>query len=247
MKSILNLSYGADAAQVLDIHLPECAAFPVFLYFHGGGLEFGDKSEVSAMIDYLTAHGICVVSANYRMYPTAKYPEFIQDAAAAAAWVKAQIGGYGKCEGIFIGGSSAGGYLSQMLCFDGSYLAAHGLSAMDFAGFIHDAGQPTAHYNVLRERGIDSRRVIVDDTAPLFHVGRDAQYPPMLIIVSDGDLENRYEQTILLQSTLRHFGHGDQVTLQVMHGGHCAYVGALNDQGESVFGKLAEAFIRSGT
>ena len=245
MKSICDIPYGEHPRQALDVHLPECGSFPVMLYFHGGGLERGNKTKQQVFFNYMTGCGIAVVSANYRMYPDARYPDFVDDAAAAAAWVYRHMGEYGNIEGIYIGGSSAGGFLSQLLCFDAGRLGAHGLSAMDFAGFIHDAGQPTCHFNVLRERGIDSRRVIIDESAPLYHVGADAQYPPMLVIVSDNDMENRYEQTMLLLSTLRHFGHEGCAKLVVMHGGHCAYVNAVDDAGESVFGKVCREFIQN--
>ena len=151
---------------------------------------------------------------------------------------------YGKVKNIFVGGSSAGGYLSKMLCFDKRWLAPYGIKPTDIAGFYHDAGQPTCHFNVLRERGIDSRRVIVDDSAPLYHIGEDSGYPPMLILVSDHDMENRYEQTMLLISTLKHFGHTDTVTLKIMHGTHCSYVDALDQDGESVLGKAVLDFVR---
>ena len=49
---------------------------------------------------------------------------------------------------------------------------------MDFAGFIHDAGQPTSHFNVLKELGKDSKRIIVDETAPMYFVGMDETYSP---------------------------------------------------------------------
>ncbi|MBQ8267095.1 MAG: hypothetical protein IJZ21_01750 [Clostridia bacterium] len=130
-----------------------------------------------------------------------------------------------------------------MLCFDKAWLSKHGINPTDVAGFIHDAGQPTCHFNVLRERGIDSRRVIIDESAPLYHVGKDEQYPPMLIIVSDNDMQNRYEQTMLLVSSLKHFGHSQKVQLKIMNGTHCAYVDAADQNGESVFGKLVTAFI----
>ena len=222
MKSILDIAYGSHPARRLDVHLPDCASFPVFLYFHGGGLEAGSKADQKTVFEYLTAHGIAAVSADYRMYPEAKYPDFVDDAAAAAAWCHQNMPAYGGTE-IFIGGSSAGGFLSMMLCFDRRRLAAHGLSPMDFAGFIHDAGQPTCHFNVLRERGVDSRRVIIDDSAPLYHICADP-YPPMLFIVADHDMENRFEQTMLALSTLRHFGHAP--SLKIMHATHCSYVDA---------------------
>lgn len=244
MKSITDVCYSEAAQQYLDIHLPENDSFPVFLYFHGGGLEHGDKAGGFQMfIEHLTARGIAVVSANYRMYPNAKYPDFLVDAATAVAWVFGNMQVYGNVTGIYVGGSSAGGYISQMLCFDKHYLAAHGISPMDIAGFIHDAGQPTCHFNVLRERGIDTRRVIVDEAAPLYHIGVDVKYPPMLIIVSDNDMQNRYEQTQLLMSTLKHFGHTESVALQVMSSTHCAYIGKADETGVSVFGQLISRFI----
>ena len=244
MKSFTDICYSKESNQYLDVHLPECDQFPVFLYFHGGGIESGDKAQrLDLFISHLTAHGIAVVSANYRMYPTAKYPEFIEDAACATAWVFANMRNYGEVTGIYVGGSSAGGYISQMLCFDKHYLAKHSLAPTDITGFIHDAGQPTAHFNVLRERGIDSRRVIVDESAPLYHIGVDEKYPPMLIIVSDNDMKNRYEQTMLVMSTLKHFGLDENVKLQVMESTHCAYIQKADEKGVSIFGKLVSDFI----
>lgn len=245
MRVFLNIPYGkaGHEAQKLDIYLPDCDRFPVFLYFHGGALEVGDKTEQQVLFKHLTDNGIAAVSANYRMYPEAKYPDFLLDAAEATAWVFLNIGSYGTVDGIFIGGSSAGGYLSQMLCFDPRWLGAHDISPMEVAGFVHDAGQPTCHFNVLRERGIDTRRLMVDETAALYHVGTAETYPPMLIIVSDHDLPGRYEQTMLLMSTLSNFGH--KAKLHVAHGEHCAYVDAVDEQSVSVFGQLVESLIRS--
>lgn len=245
MRKIADIFYGKEDNQVLDIYLPDCEEFSVLVYFHGGGLVEGDKSDQKLMCEYLSERGIAVANANYRMYPEIAYPDFLEDAANACAWVLKNMDKYGKIKNVYVGGSSAGGYISQMLCFDKRWLGALDISPMQFAGFIHDAGQPTAHFNVLKNRGVDSRRVIIDETASLYHVGEDEEYPPMLIIVSDNDMENRYEQTQLLISTLKHFGHyDDKVKLKVMHGGHCAYVDAVDDNNESVFGKLIYDFIK---
>jgi len=243
MKSITDICYSLNSKQHLDIHLPESDTFPVLVYFHGGGLTSGDKEGQKVLFHYLTSHGIAVVSANYRMYPSARYPDFLIDAAEAVAWVFQNIGKYGSSKGIYVGGSSAGGYISQMLCFDSTLLMQHGIRPMDIAGFVHDAGQPTCHFNVLRERGLDTRRIIIDDSAPLYHICENQQYPPMLIIVSDNDLQNRYEQTLLLVSTLKHFGNTENVTLKVMNGQHCAYVDNVDQNGDSTLGKLILPFI----
>lgn len=246
MKKLLNLSYGEYPSSVLDLYLPDAMHFPVFLYFHGGGLEGGDKSHFAPFVPYLLSRGIAVASANYRMYPEAKYPDFILDAAEAVAFIFGEVQKYGACDGVFVGGSSAGGYLSMMLCFDDSCLINVGVSPENVKGYLHDAGQPTTHFNVLRERGVDSRRVIVDEAAPLFHIGRRTVYPPMHFIVSDNDMKNRYEQTMLVLGTLSHFGVTSPYSHTVMHGRHCAYTnaGAPRDaDGEYPFAKIIADFI----
>ena len=240
MKTLKNICYTelGHKNQVLDLYLPESDEFSVFVYFHGGGLEAGSKDTGEIMAEYLTERNIALVSADYRMYPEAAFPDFLRDAAAAVSWTFKNIGSYGKCDKIYVGGSSAGGYISLMLCFDKKYLAPFKIKPMDIAGFIHDAGQPTAHFNVLRERGIDSRRVIVDETAPLYFVGVDEEYPKMHVIVSDNDMQNRLEQTMLLESTMKHFGHEDKIKVSVMHGTHCHYEKAVDANGVSEFGKI---------
>ena len=249
MKIINDLFYAEphDGAHVLDLYLPEHTDhFPLFVYFHGGGLEAGSHRDrhIIALGQYLTDHGIAMMSAEYRIYPSAHYPDFIEDAATAVAYAHQNASRYGRCDKIFVGGSSAGGYLSMMLCFDDRYLTAHGLAPCDLAGFVHDAGQPTVHYNVLRERGLDSRRVLVDEAAPLYHIGMAKAYAPMLIIVSDDDMQNRLEQTTLLRSTLAHFGYdAATIELQIAHGKHNQYCGEYDKDGNNVFATMITPFI----
>ena len=248
MKIIRDIPYAAESiAQELDVFMPEGKADKVFLYFHGGGLERGDKAKGERFADYLTDRGVAVVSANYRMYPEAKYPDYICDAAKAVKWTKEFIAKTFPGAELFVGGSSAGGYISMMLCFDASYLESEGLSNADIEGYFHDAGQPTAHFNVLKyDRGIDSRRIIVDDTAPLYHIGAAEEYSPMRFIVSDNDMKNRFEQTMLVLSTLKHFEYDQsKISHVVMHGTHCKYTcpDQKNDRGESLFGEMIFDFI----
>lgn len=247
MRKIPDISYGNDEMQKLDLWLPDSNEFDIFIYLHGGGLVSGSRRMKEIIPEYLTSHGVALASVEYRMYPDAKYPDFIEDSASATAWVKNNISQYGKCNRIFLGGSSAGGYLSMMLCFDKCWLNAVGMEPMDIAGFFHDAGQPTAHFNVLKFSGTDSRRVIVDDTAPLFHIGTQPEYPPMRFTVSDNDMKNRYEQTMLVLSTLKHFEYDqNKISLDLRHGTHChyCYPDKLTDDGESLFGTLICDFIQ---
>ncbi len=244
MKLIKDIPYLADEDPMhrLNLYLPEGEGFPVFVYFHGGGLVAGDRTASHKAMCHLAENGIAVANVEYRMLPDAKYPEFIEDCAAAIAWVKENIEGYGAKKEIFVGGSSAGGYLSMMLCFDPKYLHAVGMEPTEIAGWFHDAGQPTKHFNVLKYSGEDSRRVIVDETAPLFHIGTQKKHSPMRFIVSDNDMECRYEQTMLMLATMKHFGY-KAFDHKVMHGTHCAYCDRI-ENGESVFGKMILDFIK---
>ena len=229
----------------IDFYLPDSEEFDVFVYFHGGGLCVGNRkgNEIKVFAPFLANRGIAVASVEYTMYPTAKFPDFIEDCADAVAWIKGNICSYGKCKRLFVGGSSAGGYMSMMLCFNGEYLNKRGLKPIDIDGYIHDAGQPTSHFNVLKEMGKDSRRLIVDETAPMYFLGTAEEYSPMLFIIADDDMFGRYEQTMLMISGMKHFGHEDKIYLKEMHGKHCSYDYAVDDDGGSTFGKVIEEFV----
>ncbi len=246
MKKLKNICYKTTNHErfLLDIYLPDCDSFPVFVYFHGGGIVAGNK-EGGKWFEALCEKGVAVVSANYRLYPEAQYPDFLWDAAAAVAWAKSNMPEYGNVEGIFVGGSSAGGYLTQMLCFDGRFLKMHKIDADEITGYIMDAGQPTVHFNVLAERGIDSRRVIIDEAAPIYHICEERNYAPMLILVADNDMENRLEQTMLLCSTLKHFGHESKYELRVMENcTHTSYTNDFDESGKSIFAEMVYKFIK---
>ena len=246
MKEFKDIVYGEFVRNKLDLYIPDCENFPVFIYFHGGGIEAGDKKSYVKYGEHFTDSGIAFVAANYRMYPTAHYTDFVCDAAAVVAWVKNHIKEYGECDKIFVGGSSAGGYLSQMLCFDSKYLAPYKIKPTDITAFIHDAGQPTVHFNIMRERGFDSRRVVIDEAAPMYHIGVAKEYPPMMFIVSDNDIPGRYEQTMLFLKTMEDFEYDmSNVVLKEMHGKHCQYISELAENGIAGFINIVTEYIKT--
>jgi hypothetical protein len=65
----------------------------------------------------------------------------------------------------------------------------------------------------------------------------------MRFIVSDNDMENRYEQTMLVLSTMKHFGYTG-FDHKVMHGGHCHYCNTINGE-EGGLGALILDFIKN--
>ncbi|MEE1043377.1 MAG: alpha/beta hydrolase [Clostridia bacterium] len=177
------------------------------------------------MAEFLTDNNIAIASANYRLYPDAVFPDFIRDAAAAVAWVFKNIGEYGKCDKIFVGGTSAGAYLSMMLCYDKKWLAKYRISPMDIAGFLHNSGQPTTHFNVLRERGMDYRRVVIDEAAPIYYLGADGnECPPMLHVCATNDMPGRQNQLKMMMTTMEHLGYDmSKIELRELEGRHVRY------------------------
>ena len=249
MKEIRDISYGTHPMQMLDIFLPEKDEFDVFVYFHGGGIEAGSRRFNPATAEKITQRGVALVSVEYRLYPDTKFPEYVEDCALAVAWVKNNMEKYGKMKGLYVGGTSAGGYLSMMLCFDEHFLADVGVSNKDIAGYYHDAGQPTTHFNILkRERDLNPDRTIVDEAAPLYHIdGPGHYYPPMKFIVADHDMKNRYEQTMLVLSTLRNFRYDmSKITLEIMEDcTHTSYWKKTKEDGTSLCADMICDFIDS--
>ena len=248
MKVINNLSYSSkcDEAHKIDLYLPDGKCRALLVYFHGGGFVEGsrDLAPMTCFAKNITDAGIAIASAEYRMYPNAKYPDFIEDAAEAVAYAKEKLLPLTKADKFFVSGTSAGAYQTLMLCFDDKWLGKYGITNKDITGFIHDAGQPTVHFNVLKERGGNPSDTIIDEAAPIYHVGKAQDYPPMQIIVSDNDLENRLEQTEMLIKKLKENSYDtSKLTYIITHGTHVWYVTANDSEGKNEFSKLILPFI----
>lgn len=203
---------------VLDLYHPlDIQGFPTVVWFHGGGLTGGNKFIPEA----LKEKGMAVVAVNYRLYPKIKAPVYIEDAAAAVAWVFNHIEEYGgKRELIFISGHSAGGYLTSMVGLDQRWLNMHNVDANDIAGLIPFSGHTITHFTVRKERGIEGTQPVVDDLAPLFHVRKDA--PPLLLITGDREMEmmGRYEENAYMMRMMKVVGHPDTRLYEMDGYGH---------------------------
>lgn len=246
MSAIHNdIAYADRERCFLDLHLPDQPGenTPVVVWFHGGGITSGDRKGDLNLYEAWNGMGIAVAAANYRLMPAYLYPAFIEDAAEAVAWVFAHIREYlPSAGGIFIGGASAGAFLSMSLCFNKSWLGKYGIDPdAAVAGWLHGSAQPTAHFNVLKYRGEDPRRVIVDETAPLYYIDR-ATFAPMMIITSDDDITNRMNQNILVESTLRAFGFTGEADLRILKGKHCAFL-KKDENGRVELAEISRDFI----
>lgn len=220
----------------LDLYLPESEKpFPTLVWFHGGGLEAGNKGDAftAEIARSLADEGLAVAAPNYRLSPRVAYPAYLEDAAAAAAWVRANIADYGgDPRRVFVGGHSAGGYLTLMLALDGRYLQAAGTSPAAFAGFFPVSGQTVTHFTVRKERGIGRQTIVADEAAPVYHIRKDA--PPMLIVAADRDMTARAEENQLLYANLKGAGAEHVSILVAADRDHSSVAGGIQNAADPV-------------
>jgi acetyl esterase/lipase len=224
----LNIRYYGDSINMADSYTNECCVLDIYypenvkdfatiIWFHGGGLTGGNKEVPQA----LKEKGVCVVGVNYRLSPKAKAPEYIEDAAAAVAWVFRNIQNYGGDSTlIFVSGHSAGGYLSLMVGLDKKWLNLYGIDANQIAGLIPLSGQAITHFTIRKEKGIPETQPTIDEYAPLFYIRADA--PPLLLITGDRELEllGRYEENAYLARMMKIVGHKQTKLIELGGYGH---------------------------
>lgn len=258
MKKYSDILYNPEAPNMcrLDVWAPE-KAVAAYLYIHGGGITHGDKEteRTRLLFETLAEEGVAVFSVNYRFLPVTdhdtaprrdpvdpeendvEYPVFIEDCAKAFRFMMTEGKKYCPFDRAFIGGSSAGGYIAMMLCFDRHFLADVGYDSFrDVAGYIPDAGQPTTHFHMLELRGESDLRVMVDETAPFWYLdhrfeGKNgepepADLPGLLFFTAERDMPGRVEQNALFIRTLENFGYPPEkiASRQMMGYGHCRYL-----------------------
>lgn len=210
---IQNISYvSADETDAyrkerckLDVYYPETDnGFATLVWYHGGGLEGGNKE----LLEGFRRQGFAVVSVNYRLYPQAGCPSYLDDAAQALAWTFENIEKYGgNTDHIYVSGHSAGGYLALMLVLAKEFTAQYGLDADRIAKAYPVSGQTVTHYTIRKERGLPDGIPVIDEFAPITHAGRGGA--PMVLITGDRDMEMlaRWEENVHLQALLKNFKH----------------------------------------
>ncbi|MCD0462667.1 alpha/beta hydrolase [Roseiconus lacunae] len=228
----------------LDWYLPSTssdtpAGFPTIVWFHGGGLQNGHKAgdhEVAIAKRY-AGDGIAVASVNYRLSPNANYPAYVDDAAAAVAFVYKNVQSHGGDQRrVFVSGHSAGGYLTAMVGLHPERLSRYGVKRTDLAGYVPIAGQMVTHSTVRGERGIPRHQPIIDEAAPSFHVTKDAS--PFLCFAGDNDLPARSEENRYFVAAMKAAGHDDVTFVEVAGRDHGSIANRMDEPGDEVAAAL---------
>ncbi len=121
-----DVTYGTAGGEtlLLDVYRPPAREQPrpAVLLFHGGGLMFGDRTDVADQARNLAAAGYVAFAVDYRLFSTLKgtttntWPAQFDDAQRALRWVRANAATYGvDPTRIAAYGHSSGGYLAALL------------------------------------------------------------------------------------------------------------------------------------
>lgn len=117
----LNVSYGTDVAQKMDIYLPanrSTSSTKVIVMIHGGGWTGGDKSEFTAFVDTLKRRlpGYAIFNINYRLSanPNNLFPTQELDVKTAIEYIYGKSSEYKISEKYILMGASAGGHLAML-------------------------------------------------------------------------------------------------------------------------------------
>lgn len=137
-----DLKYGQHPRQQLDLAMPEgVQPTALIVFFYGGGWTHGRRQDYRFVIDSFASHGLAVAIPDYRLYPEVKFPDFVEDGAAAVAWLQDHAAELGlENLPIFLMGHSAGAHIAAMLHFDEKFLRQAGADRTGIHGFVGLAG-----------------------------------------------------------------------------------------------------------
>ncbi len=183
-----DIAYGPGVRETLDVYVPDglTAPAPVLLFWYGGSWQSGARGHYRWLGQAFASRGIVTVVADYRLYPNARYPDFVHDSAAAFVFVHEHARDWGGDPGrIFLMGHSAGAYNAAMLASDLSLLPRFGGEASWIRGVIGVAGP----YDFLPLKSADLIDIFGGDnvpaTQPISHI--DGPRAPMLLITGSKD------------------------------------------------------------
>jgi acetyl esterase/lipase len=120
-QNMMNVSYGTDAAQNMDVYLPAGrtpAATKVIVLIHGGAWSSGDKTDFTPYVDTLKRRlpGYAIFNINYRLAAIGSnnFPTQEMDVKAAIEFIAGKTNEYNISQKFVLLGASAGGHLALL-------------------------------------------------------------------------------------------------------------------------------------
>jgi acetyl esterase/lipase len=122
--TMLNISYGTDPLQKMDIYLPggrSVATTKVMVMIHGGAYFTGDKADFISYVDTLKRRfpEYAIFNINYRLYspPNNTFPAQEMDVKAAVEFIYSKRTEYLVSDKFVLLGASAGAHLALLQAY----------------------------------------------------------------------------------------------------------------------------------
>ncbi len=134
------VSFGKNGRYFLHFPSPDPKCDTLIIYIHGGGWNSGSPRDFRFIGQKFALEGYDCIMPDYRKAPGAHFEEISDDIFRGFLAIKKYLANqklsYSK---IIVAGSSAGGHLGALLCFDSDRRRKYGITD-EFDGFISLAG-----------------------------------------------------------------------------------------------------------
>jgi acetyl esterase/lipase len=206
-RHVLDIPYGADYWQKLDLYLPDDArahGMPTLLFLHGGYWTHGYKEWLGFMAPAFVSLPALFISVGYRLSPAVKHPAALEDCLAALRWAFQHVAEYGgDAQRLYVGGHSAGGHLAALLALQPARFTASGLPANAIKACLPVSGVydlegdlPQDHLQAFLAPGASRATA-----SPLHYVQGNGT--PFLLAVGEHDFPVLYQQAYTMAAALR--------------------------------------------
>ena len=109
----IDLRYGDEARQRLDVFSCGKTGAPILAYIHGGYWQMNDKEPYAFIGEALLAAGFHLALIEYTLAPAARLDQIVAEIRAAVAWLIDHAPEVdGDARRVFVAGHSAGGHLT---------------------------------------------------------------------------------------------------------------------------------------
>ncbi len=213
-QSYSNVSYGADAAQKMDVFLPanrSTTSTKAMIIIHGGAWSSGDKADLNAFIDTLKRRmpDYAIFNINYRLATgTANFfPTQENDVKTAIEFIYSKRSEYLISDKFVLNGQSAGGHLALLHAY--KYTTTVKIKAViDFFGpsdmvdlYNNPGLVPAATIALIVGATPTSNATLYQQSSPINFV--TAQSSPTIILQGGADLlVNATTQSLALKNKL---------------------------------------------
>jgi acetyl esterase/lipase len=224
-KTEMNVAYGSDPAQKMDIYLPKdrsTANTKVIILIHGGGWTQGDKADFTAYVDTMKKRmpGWAIFNINYRLATGAAnfFPTQENDVKAAIDFIYGKRNEYLISDKYVLLGASAGGHLALLHAYKNTTpvrikAVVDFFGPTDMADMYNNPPNPLVPLLMFQVTGGTpaTHAAVYAQATPINYV--TAQSPPTIILHGGVDIVVSFTQSVALRNKLNTFAVVNQYVL----------------------------------